>query len=313
MFKKYLFTVLVLISGISTAAIISRIKIWSDGEILTAADLNTEFNQVVNTINSLDNDNLTASANISPSKISSTIDGSGITRNGSTGALSVNPDGTTLEITGDTVNVKANGVGNSQIRQSAALSVIGNSTNATANVADITASVDGYVLRRSGTSLGFGFVDTANIAANAITTAKILDGAVTKAKLTALGQQVSGNIAFESTTSTSLVDLPGATITITTLGRPVQIALVPTFGQVFSRAFCNNTSAACTGTFRVLRDATLVTDSILAGTEDVQVSTPFLVYDYPAAGTYTYKVQWKVALAGSSLLVEDLNLVVFEL
>jgi hypothetical protein len=61
----------------------------------------------------------------------------------------------------------ANVVGNAELRQSAALSVIGNSTNATANVADIAAASDNQVLRRSGTAVGFGAVNLAS--SNAVT------------------------------------------------------------------------------------------------------------------------------------------------
>jgi hypothetical protein len=60
-----------------------------------------------------------------------------------------------------------NAVTNAKFRQSAGLSVIGNSSNATANVADITAGSDGGVLRRNGTSIGFGAVNLAN--GNAVT------------------------------------------------------------------------------------------------------------------------------------------------
>jgi hypothetical protein len=42
------------------------------------------------------------------------------------------------------------------------LSVVGRSANSTGNVADITAANDGQVLRRSGTSIGFGAVDLAS-------------------------------------------------------------------------------------------------------------------------------------------------------
>lgn len=43
-----------------------------------------------------------------------------------------------------------------------ALSVIGNATNATGSATDITAGTDGNVLRRSGTTLGFGQIDISN-------------------------------------------------------------------------------------------------------------------------------------------------------
>lgn len=66
-----------------------------------------------------------------------------------------------------------NSVTDAKLRDSAALSVIGNGTNASANPVDIAAGSDGYVLRRSGTTLGFGQVSAAGIADNAITEAKL--------------------------------------------------------------------------------------------------------------------------------------------
>lgn len=59
-----------------------------------------------------------------------------------------------------------------KFRSSAALSVVGNATNASASVSDIAAGTDGYVLRRSGTTLGFGTVAAAGLASGSVTTAK---------------------------------------------------------------------------------------------------------------------------------------------
>lgn len=64
-------------------------------------------------------------------------------------------------------------VTDAKLRNSAALSVIGNPTNALASPADIAAGTDGHVLRRSGTSVGFGQVLSAGIASAAVTLAKI--------------------------------------------------------------------------------------------------------------------------------------------
>jgi hypothetical protein len=61
-------------------------------------------------------------------------------------------------VTAGDVAVATNGIANSNIRQSAGLSVIGRSGNTTGNVDDITAAADGDVLRVSGTTLGFGDV-----------------------------------------------------------------------------------------------------------------------------------------------------------
>lgn len=63
------------------------------------------------------------------------------------------------------LTIANNAVSNAKFRQSGALSVVGNVTNATANVADITAASDGQVLRRSGTAIAFGAVDLTNASA----------------------------------------------------------------------------------------------------------------------------------------------------
>ena len=57
-----------------------------------------------------------------------------------------------------TGGIADNAVTDAKIRDSAALSVIGNATNASADPADIAAASDHQVLRRSGTAIGFGAV-----------------------------------------------------------------------------------------------------------------------------------------------------------
>lgn len=64
-------------------------------------------------------------------------------------------------------------VTNAKLRNSDSLSVIGNPTNASTVPSDIAAANDGEVLRRSGTSLGFGTVATAGIANDAVTDGKL--------------------------------------------------------------------------------------------------------------------------------------------
>lgn len=81
-----------------------------------------------------------------------------------TSTINFTYDDTTPSISAIVIN---NSIGNAQIRQSAALSVIGNITNGTANVADIAAASDFQVLRRSGTAIGFGSINLAS--SNAVT------------------------------------------------------------------------------------------------------------------------------------------------
>lgn len=83
-----------------------------------------------------------------------------------------------------------NAVTNAKIRDSAALSVIGRSANTTGDPADIAAGTDHQVLRRSGTSVGFGSVNLAQAAAvtGALPIANGGTGATSaSAALTALG------------------------------------------------------------------------------------------------------------------------------
>lgn len=76
--------------------------------------------------------------------------------------------------TGDGVTVIAdNAVTLAKMQDIATLSVIGRSTAATGDPEVITADTDGYVLRRSGTTLGFGAIATAGIADEAVTLAKL--------------------------------------------------------------------------------------------------------------------------------------------
>jgi hypothetical protein len=67
--------------------------------------------------------------------------------------------------TGIATTIAANVVDDAKFRQSVGLSVVGRTTNSTGNVADITAASDGQILRRSGTSIGFGSIDLASSAA----------------------------------------------------------------------------------------------------------------------------------------------------
>ena len=87
--KKYaLFALLGTMVVFLISATVSRIKVWNDGEILTASQLNAEFSNIVSGVNNITNDNISASAAISPSKIDSSIAGSGLDVNPS-GVLSV--------------------------------------------------------------------------------------------------------------------------------------------------------------------------------------------------------------------------------
>jgi hypothetical protein len=85
---------------------------------------------------------------------------------GDKGDITVSSSGATWTIDNDVVS-------DAKLRNSAALSVIGRSANSTGDPADIAAANDGEVLRRSGTTLGFGTIATAGITDAAVTLAKM--------------------------------------------------------------------------------------------------------------------------------------------
>lgn len=64
------------------------------------------------------------------------------------------------------VKIVAGAVTDAKLRDSAGLSIIGRSASSTGAVADITAAADGDVLRRSGTTLGFGAIPIASVTGN---------------------------------------------------------------------------------------------------------------------------------------------------
>lgn len=76
-----------------------------------------------------------------------------------------------------TLSLSLNGIDDTFLRDSAALSVIGRSVNSSGDPGDISTSADGDVLRRSGVALGFGQIATAGITDAAVTSAKLRDSA----------------------------------------------------------------------------------------------------------------------------------------
>lgn len=85
---------------------------------------------------------------------------------------------TTAGTTVDAAKLNNIEVGLVNIHTGAALSVKGRTSNSSGEVLDIAAGSDGYVLRRSGTTLAFGQVVLAGMAANSVDSSQIVAGAV---------------------------------------------------------------------------------------------------------------------------------------
>lgn len=119
----------------------------------TAGNVNLDLPNSGATAGSYTNSNITVNAQ---GIVTSAANGSA-----SGGVSSVtNADGsiTASPTTGAVVlSVASNGVTNAKLRQSAALSVIGNATNATANVSDISATSNNQIFASTAAGTGIGF------------------------------------------------------------------------------------------------------------------------------------------------------------
>lgn len=118
----YMVLALLALSQSSFAATCSRTLTFVDGSVLNASQLNGEFNAITNCANSLSDANIATSAAILPAKLSATIAGDGLARDGTTGVLSVGVDNSTIEISSDELRVKDGGITPAKLSSSVATS-----------------------------------------------------------------------------------------------------------------------------------------------------------------------------------------------
>lgn len=162
----------------------------------------------------------------------------------------------------------------------------------------------------NGATLMFvsGSINTVNVPANgSVSTAKIVDGAVTYAKLAARSGFNSpaaiGEIARSASSSgffhqsTTEVDVTNLTVTITTKGGPVELMLVDDESLSNSGVTIQcSASGFPTAWLNFYRGATQLTHTQLGSTAGSYPVSSFLPasafkhIDYPSAGTHTYKV-----------------------
>ena len=152
-------------------------------------------------------------------------------------------------------------------------------------------------------------------------TSTLAAGGIQKTALVALGQQISSSSSF-STSSTSYVDVTNLSVTITTTGRPVELRLVQDGLGVGGLSIASGTTISATATFKILRDSTDLCFHLFsfnggttgANTFTLQYPVSAINHlDVVAAGTYTYKVQMKMASASTTGTLNEAKLVAYEL
>jgi hypothetical protein len=189
---------------------------------------------------------------------------------GAFGAFTLGGDATVNTATG-VLTIASHAVSNAKFRQSVALSVVGNSTNATADVADIAAASDFQVLRRAGTAIGFGAVNLA--AANAVTGVLAFGNGGTGQSSYTDGQLLIGNTSTGGLSKATLT--AGTNVTITNAGGSITINASGGTGTVSS------VGLSLPGIFTV-SGSPVTTSGTLTGTLATQTAN--LVWAGPTTG-----------------------------
>lgn len=142
----------------------------------------------------------------------------------------------------------------------------------------------------------------------------------------ATANQISSENTNQTIASASATDITNATVTITTLGRPVLLFLTNINATTYGYVWLRNTASASSivGQVNFVRGATIVSGFGMTATVAAAVNASFLERMYPAscflsldavaAGTYTYKATAQVSNAGTTqILTQALKLVAIEL
>lgn len=207
---------------------------FASGDVVTPAKLNDLVDAA--TVSNIVNTDISVSAGIALTKLATGALPTGITvasANIVDGTIVNNDINENAAISGS--KLADNAISNTKLRDSVALSVIGNANNATNDPADIIAGTDGDVLRRNGNTLGFG---------------KISALAFPSKFPIQIVQTVKTNVQTINTDDT-WVDISGLSLTLTR-------AIASASGAVRVQAVIHNSSSyGYIGlSFRILRNST---------------------------------------------------------
>lgn len=251
-------------------ALFSRVTTWVSNQVLTASALNGEFNNILNN-----------------AQLSSWV-------------------GFSSDVSQMQQQTDPGAVGSE--------SLAGSGSDELQRIRYMLAFLSGqtYWYNHTGRSLGTGLlaVQTNDIAASAVTTAKIADGNVTQAKRVALGQQLSSSSGAFTMTSNAFAQVTNLSVTITTTGRPVFIGL--------------QDDGSATGSYITTGDSTSRVaffqgagqlNEFLIGPSNVYYSPGAFWYivNPGSAGSYTFTCKVHNADNASTVTVNDVKLLVYEL
>lgn len=147
----------------------------------------------------------------------------------------------------------------------------------------------------SSGNLGYSTPDNSTIAfsgSNLI----VPNGGITRTQQAAVGQQISASCGIFSTSSGGNNPVTNLSVTLTTSGRPVFIALQPDGSGTANGSYISivgSGSPSQYGTIVVTRNGTPISESLAIQQTDTRGNYPlpgFLYLDTPTAGTYTYVV-----------------------
>jgi len=142
-------------------------------------------------------------------------------------------------------------------------------------------------------------------------TIEVPAGGITRTQLAAVGQQISPTCLNFSSNSTTPVAVTNLSVTITSSGRPLIIALIS--DQSFP-AYVGNSGNFET-TLSLYRGGSFFTSWAYSavGASSFKMAPGVFMMDVPVAGTYTYDVRINTSNAAANALLNDCKLMVYEL
>ena len=154
-------------------------------------------------------------------------------------------------------------------------------------------------------------------------TLAVKDAGITRPKLAALGQQISSSSGSFTSNSGTFTAVTNLSVTITNSGRPIWVGIMGAGGtgvDSFISPQGSGLTNATQMTLRILRDAVVVSESILAiystGASDLTLIVPpssIWLIDAVTAGTYVYSVEVRADAGIFQIAISNCKLVAYEI